>query len=115
MPEHLQAKRVAHANEMVHRTRRQAHSAMHVDLLFGGRPPRGSEMQKMSRPSSLWKIARVFNKRVPLFRQLPVQQKRVSPVTLRPPACVGEYTDSIPAAVQFVVIARDHGSWMEGS
>jgi hypothetical protein len=73
---------------------------MNVNLLLRTRSVACGDVQQMRWPSALREVARVPTKASQVFIDWRSIKKVVSPVTFRRPFCVGQYTDSIPAAVR---------------
>jgi hypothetical protein len=74
MSQRLQAKRIADADEMTHRSGRHTHPYMQIELLMGGRLIGRPKVRKMPGSSLSGNVACVLGKRVPRFRQLPIHR-----------------------------------------
>jgi len=110
-----QAKRIADTDEAIHRGGREADSNMEIELLPGRWSVGCTKAQKMFRAPLRRKIACILDERIPWLSQVAVDEERGFSGLLRAPSSVGQYTDSIPAAVQFRDNALDQGSWTNGS
>ncbi len=115
MPQCLEAKRVAHPDEMIRRSRGQAHAYMKIELLVWPVLYAVPMCKRCLGPPCSGKSPAYSTKASHRFVSCRSSRNVVSPVTFRWPTGVGQYTDIIPAAVQFEERVRDQGSSTNGS